>query len=325
MSSLTDALANIVVPQAQQVVIQRYAQQPAIYEQIADVQPLTGEMLYGGHETILESAGELLEREDFESVQADQPGVVGIAANKTRQFERSIQLSERDAEAIVGTGVLPDWINEKVAGFGDAARRAKNVLFTQHYERGVIAAGDKNVFKRSYRGFQATNEGFIYDGKAWFATDHVLRGATTVANIVTSAALTEATFDAAVTRYKQTMGVDHRGQRISLVPNFIMVPTGLENLALRIISSPQLQGTGNNDINPHAGRYVVVSNPFLATTAGWWLGQRQFGIKFYDSGAPNVRLDWIAGNRSWNLSVETRFGIRPTDWRHAVAQNLATS
>lgn len=325
MASLVDALANLVTPQAEEIVIEKYMESPSVYDRIADVRPLSGEHLYGHRKTILETSGELLERDDFEPVQGDQPGVVGVAAAKTLQFERSIQMSEREAQAIVGTGVLPEYVTERIEGYAQAARRAKNIRFTEHYEQGVLSAGDKNVFKRSYRGYDATNEGFIYDGKAWFATDHPLRGSDTVSNITVSAALSEATFDAALTKYRQTMAVDHRGQRISLVPDFIMVPTGLENLARRIVGSTQLQGTDHNDINPHFGRYEVIANPFLSTTAGWWLGSKRMGIQFYDTGVPSVQIREMPSNRSINISIETRFLILPTDWRHATAQNLAVS
>lgn len=325
MSSLVDALANIVIPQANEIVIEKYMAAPSVYDRVADVKALGGEHLYGHRKTILETSGELLEREDYEPVQADQPGVVGVAAAKTLQFERSIQMANREAKAIIEAGVMPEYVSERIAGYAEAARRAKNIRFTEHYEQGVIAAGNKNVFKRSYRGYDATNEGFIYDGKAWFATDHPLRGSDTVSNITASAALSESTFDAAVTKYRQAMAVDHRGQRISLIPDFIMVPPALENLARRIVGSSQLQGTSNNDINPHQGLYEVIANPFLTTTTGWWLGSKRMGIDFYDTGVPDIEISAVAGNRSINISVETQFLVLPTDWRHATAQNMATS
>lgn len=326
MPVTNDALSKIVVPQATAVVIEQYAAAPSVYESLCDVRPLTGAELYGVKKTVLESAGELLEREDYETTRADQMGVVGIAQAKTRQFERSVPISEREAEAIVEAGIVPTWITDIVAGFGESARRVKNTLLTRHYERGVIAAGDPKVFVRSYRDNPSDLDGFIYDAKAWFATDHPLRGSLpAVSNLTVSAALSDATFELARVKYVKDMAVDHRGQRITLVPDFIMVPPALESLARRIVESPQLQGTPNNDINPNAGRYEVIVNPYMTSSTGWFLGRRRFGIEFYDTGIPSVRLDWVSGNRSWNLSVETRFAILPHNWRHATAQNFAIS
>jgi len=321
-----EQLSKIVVPQAFDVVIQRYSEAPSVFERLATVRDLTGDKLKGVKKTILEDSGELLERNDFQNLQGDNPGIVGVASAKTRQFARSLLISDTDAEAIVAAGVMPDYLRDMVGGYAESARRVKNTLLTAHYERGVIAAGDKDVFVRSFTDNPASFEGFIYDGKAWFATDHPLRGAlAAVGNLTVSAALSDGSLELARVKYAQSMAVDHRGQRISLMPDFVMVPPALESLARRIVESPQLQGTPNNDINPNAGRFEVITNPYLTNSSGWFLGRRGFGLEFYDSGVPEVRLDWIPDTHSWQLAVKTRFAILPTDWRHATAQNYAIS
>jgi len=322
----TETLSSIVVPYATEVVLERYNRVPLLANALTTVQDLTIDKIFGHKLEILEGAGALKPREDGQNIEVDDPGVVGIAQARTRQYARGLQISARDAQAIIGLGKVPDYMTQQIRSFGDNAINAKNADLTAHYERGVIAAGDKSVFVRSYKGNPATYEGKIYDNKAWFATDHPLRGSLpSVSNITTSAVLSESTFEAARVKFSQAMALDHRGQRISLVPNFIMVPPALESLAQRIVGSPQLQGTPNNDINPNFGRFQVIVNPFMSSSTGWFLGNNEHGLEFYDSGAPEVEMDYDAKTKTWLLSVETRWLPIPTDWRHAVANNFATS
>ena len=326
MSISTEQLQAIIVPQATEVVLEQYEAEGFLAPLVANVQQLDAAKLYGHKITIMETAGELLEREDFQQVQADQPGEVGVAQARTRQFERSIQLSQRQAIAIMEAGAIPSWLSDQIDGLGRQAREAKNILLTRHYERGVIAAGDKDVFRRSYPGNPAQYEGKIYDGKAWFATDHPLRGSlSAISNLTQTAALTAATFEAARVKYVKDMAVDHRGTRINLRPDFIMGPPALEKTMHVIVNSVQEPGTDFNDVNFNLGRVRVIVNPYMTSSSGWFLGRSGFGLNFYDEGIPSVELREVPSTRSWNLSVETRFLIIPTDWRHAIANNFAPS
>lgn len=109
------------------------------------------------------------------------------------------------------------------------------------------------------------------DGKALCATDHKKTphaSAGTYSNKGTSALTKDAvsTTRVAMMRFK-----DDKGNEIGLAPNELWVPPELEDVALEIARSPQDPASGNNAINPQAGRWTVVPWQRLSDTTNWFV------------------------------------------------------
>ena len=124
-----------------------------------------------------------------------------------------------------------------------------------------------------------------------------------------------------------TNAVNDRGERIMIRPDTILVPAALEFTAATILRSTQVTGSGNNDINPIAGRLTpVVWNALddAASASAWWVVQRGRGLRIYDSGAPRM---WVVQEDNGDITVNSEyiFGAAVDQWRYQYCANKAAS
>jgi phage major head subunit gpT-like protein len=116
-------------------------------------------------------------------------------------------------------------------------------------------------------GFDGVNRP-IYDGKALFAADHVLKGGGTASNLATGA-LTDANLKLAIKQMHEIP--DDVGNKINYVPNKLIVPRNLEYVAKELVQSNQKAGTANNDINTIKGALEVVVYDYLTDSDAWFI------------------------------------------------------
>lgn len=162
-----------------------------------------------------------------------------------------------------------------------------------------------NGFSSSYAGG---------DGKELFATDHPLEGGGTFANELSTAAdLSEASLEDAVNGIEAF--VDERGIPIAAMARKLIVPTGLQFTAHRILKSTLRSGTGDNDINAMKSMGLfpdgVVKNHRLTDSDAWFIktdvpdGLKHFkrkGIK------RKVEGDFETGNMRYRARERYVFG-----------------
>lgn len=77
---------------------------------------------------------------------------------------------------------------------------------------------------------------------------------------------------------------DDAGSPLAVTPNTLLVPPALEDTARVLVSSMQEAGTANNDINPHQGRFSVVTWHYLTDSNAWFM---------IDSNLMKMYLEWF--------------------------------
>jgi len=97
---------------------------------------------------------------------------------------------------------------------------------------------DELVFSLLKNGFTEK----CYDGKTFFATDHVGKGKRTYSNRSTKK-LTAESYAAA--RASMMSVCDEEGKPMKITPNLLVVPPALEKEALTILKADQIDGTTN--------------------------------------------------------------------------------
>ena len=73
------------------------------------------------------------------------------------------------------------------------------------------------------------------------------------------------------TRQAMMAFVDDRGDKLNVMPDTLIVPPELEDDALTIIRSSLDPNSGNNAINPQAGRFAVVTWHYLTDATAWFM------------------------------------------------------
>lgn len=195
------------------------------------------------------------------------------------------------------------------------------------------ALGLGKAFKEFWEinSFNVFNSGTTYDssivgdGKAFFATDHPVDGATAANRYTTDATLSEASLMQAIKNIR-TNWVDERNLKIMgrAKRNGLMVPVALMDVAERITKTELRPGTADNDIN--ADRTVeggivdyMVCDYLTSNTAWFVLTQNEEGLKFFERDPYETDM-WV-DNTTDNLLVKAYQRGQPqyTDWRSAFA------
>jgi len=125
------------------------------------------------------------------------------------------------------------------------------------------------------------------DGVSIYNTAHVLKGGGTARNMLAVDA--DLSIDSLATALQdiQLQTKMESGQLVAPIDSFnLVVPPGNEMLAERLVSSSQLPGTAENDINPvkNRKRLNIVVNPLITDSDSWYLNaanKRMHGLTSY--------------------------------------------
>jgi phage major head subunit gpT-like protein len=99
--------------------------------------------------------------------------------------------------------------------------------------------------------------------------------------------LTTSTLSAAAVSAARTQMRGFRGdqaERISVMPDELLVPPDLQDKAIEITKSEKDPASANNAVNPQDGRYRLVDWEYLPDINNWWL---------HDTGLRRKSLFWI--------------------------------
>lgn len=191
------------------------------------------------------------------------------------------------------------------------------------------ALGLGKAFKEFWEinSFNVFNNGTTYDpsivgdGKALFATDHPVDGATAANRFSVDVGLNEASLMQAIKNIR-TNWVDERNLKISGRPkrDGLMVPVNLMDVAERITKTELRPGTANNDINAdrtvEGGITDYMVCDYLTSNFAWFvLTQNDDAFKFFERDAYETDM-WV-DNTTDNLLVKAYQRAQPTytDWR----------
>lgn len=190
------------------------------------------------------------------------------------------------------------------------------------------ALGLGKAFKEFWeiQSFNVFNNGTTYDasivgdGKALFATDHPVDGATAANRFTTDLDLNESSLMQAIKNIR-TNWVDERNLKISGRPkrDGLMVPVALMDVAERITKTELRPGTADNDINAvrtvEGGVVDYFVCDYLTSNYAWFLQTQNEGFKFFERDPYETDM-WV-DNTTDNLLVKAYQRSQPTytDWR----------
>ena len=205
-------------------------------------------------------------------------------------------------------------INDQYGKIGDMIRKA-GISAEQKMEIDAASLLN-NAFSSSYN---------LSDAKPLCSATHpkgINAGSGTYSNRGTSA-LSKAAVSA--TRVLMARFKDDKGNEVGFMPNELWVPPELEDVALEIAASPLDPTSGNNAINPQAGRWTVIPWQRLTDTTNWFMADsvaRQEAVNWYDREALQVML--VAETTTevvYELKLHYSFGA--DDWRWIYGHEVA--
>lgn len=327
MSSISrDQVGKLIVKEAYPVMLDAYEAEPAVYKQVADVQPVVGAM-YGTRGTVFTSLGEMKRVRDGENTPADTIEKAYAYQIRVDEFGSSISFPDRVLDANDATDVVIPKLRKFAQDWGRMAITTKEQRTADLFQKGTLAAGHLDTFDGSFPENPDPYPKFIYDGKPFFATDHPLAAAAgTYSNITVSNALNSANLQASLTTMRSTNAVNERGQKVRISPDTVIYGPGLDFTARALLNTVLVPGSANNDVNVVQGIVNPIMWRYLSDDAdAWWLLQARMGVVAYDSGEPVLVAYRDDEKRETVFAVRCFFGVGVTNWRYAHANNKATS
>jgi phage major head subunit gpT-like protein len=228
--------------------------------------------------------------------------------------ERSVVITNHDWE--ISIEVDDNAINDDRVGHVLDWAKSSGEAFERHM--------DKLAFK-ALNGGDGTTYGTCYDGKPFFANNHVDTGSgvtyTTPQSNVYSLDLTPSNFH---TVYVAMLNfLDRVGEPVDLVPDLLIHPPALKDVATQISQNREKSGTPNRDINPFAGEIRTIQSPYLDATA-WILvasGYNNKPIIFQVRQQPTLEIIRKGERRSTIYSWVARYYVGYGNWRLAIMGN----
>lgn len=118
--------------------------------------------------------------------------------------------------------------------------------------------------------------------------------------------------------------VDLNGDLVNAMPDLLLVPNELEDTALKLVRSVQEPGTGNNAINPQAGRFQVITWNYLTDANAWFLidtGRMRQSLHWFDRVPIEFAREQDFDTLIAKFRAYQRFSIGWSDWRWIYGQN----
>ncbi len=180
-------------------------------------------------------------------------------------------------------------------------------------------------------GHDPLNLGFVTtryttrDGKALFASDHLIDGLGT--DLGTYSNMPSAASDLSVSALEeavQTFGqmVDERGMPVEAIARKLIVHPTNEMTARRILESTDYPGSQLNDINPiRASNFELIVTPYLTDPDAWFLlgANEDVDIRWYWRQQPDTKTWDDEGADATFHRIKQRHSVGVSDWRHAYA------
>jgi len=307
---------------------EQYETQQPLYPVLCDVVDVSqaGAPEYGDKGSTFQNVDRFVEREDGAEVEDSTLNEAHTWQIKIRTYSRRIRIPERII-ANNDTSAARALLTQAASGWGRLAPLQKDDFVAQLFQEGVLTAGSEDYFDNSYLQNSDANKGFIYDGLPWFDTAHALSdGSGSYANHTASLALSQANLETVMQTMTGANAVDDRGERVIINPTHLIVPSGLQFDAQRILRTAMATGGNDNDINPLFNQLVPVTWRALsdtASSASWWVVQAGMGLRAYDS--PVKMRQYQERNGDISIIAQYRFGAGVTNWRFGYCANKAAS
>jgi hypothetical protein len=310
------------------VMFQSYDAIEQVAPRICEVVPTDGSD-YGHKGSVIVGLGRPKVTRDGQEIEADTFKTAFTWYGRIDRLTRRLDIPKRLLDAVDARAKIGGMVAQAAKAWGTSFAQEKEQRAADFFQKGTLSAGDVTVFDGSFPGEADPNPKYIYDGKPLFAATgngHVLAANTaTPFNLTVSLALSSTNLQTVLTTMRDTNAVDDRGQKVMIRPRDLIVPPGLEFTAKNILNSALVPGSGNNDINVVQGMLNPVVWRFLTDdTDAWYVGTGE-GIRIYDSGEPQIEVQYDAKTQTMYVIAYSYHGIVCTDWRGYYAANKATS
>lgn len=215
---------------------------------------------------------------------------------------------------------------EVALSYAITRKAIRDNLYKSEFKPTALGLG--KAFKEFWeiQSFNVFNNGTTYDasivgdGKALFATDHPIDGATAANRFATDLDLNESSLMQAIKNIR-TNWVDERGLKISgrAKRDGLMVPVALMDVAERITKTELRPGTADNDVNAvrsvEGGVVDYFVCDYLTSNYAWFVLSQNEGLKFFERDPYETDM-WV-DNITDNLIVKAYQRAQPTytDWR----------
>lgn len=189
-------------------------------------------------------------------------------------------------------------------------RRAQALAFSGRQTLENICA---NIYNRAFN-----NTYTFGDGKELIATDHPTLSGDQSNELTTASDLTEASIEDLGIQIMDT--VNSRGQKISIMPRCLIVPTALFYEANRIVQSVLQNDTANNAINVIKATNMfpegIKVNHYLTSTTAWFVRTNApRGMTFFWRDQPMFDKDNDFDTKNAKAAMYMRFSAGCTDFR----------
>ena len=296
-----------------------YPEKPPVYQELFEVVPSDAayEMF-----TSAVGLGELLEKPEGEDLQADRPMESYTIVCKNRTFGRLVRFSY---ETVQDVKKVSNLLQTTIGKWASSVVETKEKQHAQIFNYGAYTAGN-SVFNNTITEVITDSSGnLIYDGKAFFATDHPDKVGNTYSNYESADSLTPDNLKANHLIFTGTNNRNERGQIIEWAPDTLLIPPALEFTAREILNTTALPYSQDNTLNVLNNIISPVVWPYLTDSDGWFLLKRKFGLMA--TSRQDVVLDTWEDETSKDLyaSILMRMGFCVTNWRGSFACNVSSS
>jgi len=190
-------------------------------------------------------------------------------------------------------------MNKKPQGLAVAARRTRE-------KRGAT------IFNNAF-----TDTSISGDALSLCSTAHtsITPGVATQSNRGTSA-LSATAIEAARTAMADFR--DSEGEKITVIPDLLLVPRGLEQTGWEIIASRGKVETANNNANFHYGKYKLAVWDYLTDSNNWFMidsNLKDMFLMWFDRIPLEFGRDKDFDTYQAKFSAYMRFGAGYSDWR----------
>ena len=327
LSALPELLGQEMYP----VTFQKYDAQPKMYPLLGEVETIDLGFV-GDKGTVVTNLGQPIRVRNGAEIEADTMEKAYSWYLAGHGFGRRIDIPLDALAANDATDKVIGKLRKAAGDWGEGFATYKEEQVAGMFQKGTLSAGSLDYFDGTFDGQDDPYPKFVYDGKPWFAATgngHPLSAhSATPFNLTASLSLSQANLQTVMTAMRDTNAVDDRGRKVLVMPDTLLVPTGLEYTAKTIVNSNQIAGSANNDINVIQGALTVMPWRYLADSASassWWVGQRGKGLLIKDSGVPVITFSVDQKTRVVSFIAFGRFGAAVNDWRFWYAANKATS
>ena len=179
--------------------------------------------------------------------------------------------------------------------------------------RSKVETDAVSVFNNAFAASGVT----IYDGQPLCSAAHPrLDGGTAGDNLATGA-LSDTTLKAAINKMRAIK--DEAGKLAVFTADTLIVPPGLEWLALELTKSTQKPGTADNDINTLSGRLKVFVWDYLTDSDAWFImDSKRAMASFYWRVRPEFAKSNDSDNWVAKYAGRMRYSYGVSDWRGIV-------